>query len=1156
MNHTQPFFRLAALLFLAACLTATSRAADATDAQLLTLEGKVEIAATGTSDWKSGATNQPLHVGDRLRTGLRSRATVRLSNLTVLRVNELTTLQIQPPTANGKQAGLDLQKGATYFLSRERGNETEFRTPLASGAIRGTEFNLAVADDGRSEVTLIDGAVTLSNNLGAVDLNSGEQGVVENGKAPTKTAVIETINIIQWALYYPGVIDVNELDFYDSEKSEIADSLAAYRAGDLLAARERFSNSVSPRSNVSKAIFIYNAALDLSVGQLAAAQNLPPSPQADALREVIAAVKNQPWTRSQQPTLASEWLAESYWLQSQLKLSEALAAARNAAAKSPNFGFAWARVAELEFSFGHTAAALEALDKSLQLSPRNAQAVALKGFLLTAQNKISAAQNQFDQAIALDGALGNAWLGRGLCRIKRGDADGGRADLQVAATLEPHRAVLRSYLAKAFGNQRDVPRAEKELSLATQFDPNDPTPWLYSALLAQQENEINDAVRDVEKSQSLNDNRKLFRSRLLLDQDRAVRSANLAGMYRDDGMVDASVREASRAVNADYGNFSAHQFLAGSYDALRDPKQVNLRYETPWLSELLVANLLAPVGAGNLSSHVSQQEYSKLFERDRLGVSSVTEYRSRGAWDEAGSVFGTFGNSTFAVDAEHHDDPGTRANNDLRQFNMSVKLKQQITPSDSVLVQAQYYDAESGDVAEYYSPAMASPTLRVTEKQRPNLYVGWHHEWSPESHTLLLFSRLDDTLNLSDPNAKLFFYRFGTFSRAPVSFAAQTFAVTNRRDFDVYSVELQQIQTWRQNTFIAGARYQNGCIESAATVDNPFNFPPRISTQNLHATLQRFNAYFYDQFQILDPLLLIAGVSYDWLEYPRNMDIAPLDNTLTSRSQVSPKFGFIWTPLPETHLRGAYTRSLGGIFYDASVRIEPSQVAGFNQAFRSLAPEAVAGLVPGTAFETWSLALDHEFKQTGTYVGVEADLLQSDAVRTVGIITNAFFGVADSPSGTRQSLDFRERSLIITLNQLVARDWAFAARYAVSDSELRGVFIDVPPGTAFVANANQNLEAVLQQLTLAAIYNHPRGFFARGETIWSHQANLAGSAGLADADFWQFNFFGGWRFYHRAAELQLGVLNIGNQDYSLNTVSLYNALPRGREFVARFKFNF
>src|SRR5206468_11274539 len=124
----------------------------------------------------------------------------------------------------------------------------------------------------------------------------------------------------------------------------------------------------------------------------------------------------------------------------------------------------------------------------------------------------------------------------------------------------------------------------------------------------------NEGVRDLERSQELNNNRRLYRSRLLLDQDRAVRGANLANLYRDAGLTDVSVREAGRAVNADYANYAAHLFLANSYNELRDPKQVNLRYETAWFTEYLVANLLAPVGAGTLSQTVSQQESSKLFE--------------------------------------------------------------------------------------------------------------------------------------------------------------------------------------------------------------------------------------------------------------------------------------------------------------------------------------------------------------------------------------------------------------------------------------------------------------------------------------------------------------------------------------------------------------
>ena len=49
---------------------------------------------------------------------------------------------------------------------------------------------------------------------------------------------------------------------------------------------------------------------------------------------------------------------------------------------SPEFGFGWARVAELEFSFGRTGATQDALAHALRLSPRNAQAMALQGFVL------------------------------------------------------------------------------------------------------------------------------------------------------------------------------------------------------------------------------------------------------------------------------------------------------------------------------------------------------------------------------------------------------------------------------------------------------------------------------------------------------------------------------------------------------------------------------------------------------------------------------------------------------------------------------------------------------------------------------------------------------------------------------------------------------
>ena len=139
-----------------------------------------------------------------MRTGPASRAEVRLSNLSVLPVNASTTLTFEAPAVDGGQPILNLSRGSVYFQSRDRPREIQFRTRLASGAVRGTEFHLSVEEDDRTVLTLLDGEVDLSNEQGQVTLARGEQGVVEAGKAPVKTAVLDAINIIQWGHTIPA----------------------------------------------------------------------------------------------------------------------------------------------------------------------------------------------------------------------------------------------------------------------------------------------------------------------------------------------------------------------------------------------------------------------------------------------------------------------------------------------------------------------------------------------------------------------------------------------------------------------------------------------------------------------------------------------------------------------------------------------------------------------------------------------------------------------------------------------------------------------------------------------------------------------------------------------------------------------------------------
>ena len=1152
--------------------------AGTNDFKLLVVVGKVEILRRGRKI--AAAPNDPLLVGDRVQTLELSKATIQLSNGTTKQMDEFSVFEVAPPGAQNKKADYNFFKGIYYFFHRDKPGEYQIRTPTVSAVVRGTEFILKV-DDAITTLSLIDGEVQMTSLADPADvltLKNGEEGVGEQGQKLRKTAGILANNLVQWALYYPGVLDLDDLDLTGAEKNLLNDSLAAYQAGDLLQAVEKYPDGRAPASDAER---VYRAALLLAVGRVekaeamlqtltpdaAPANRSAPSRLGDALRQGIAAVKFQTWPGSRAPALATEWLAESYYQQSLSKLAEAREAAYRAVEKSPKFGFAWAHLAEIEFGFGHTEEALRALNVALQLAPRNAEAVSLQGFLLSSQDKIDAAITRFDRAIELDGALGNAWLGRGLCKMRQGRSEDGRQDMQVAATLEPQRALFRSYLAKAFSQTGDDRHAASEIRLARQLDKNDPTSWLYSALIHQQQNRVNEAIDELQQSSALNDNRGVYRSRLLLDQDRAVRSANLAAIFADAGLADVAVREAARAVSADYANFSAHLFLADSYNNRRiDTQPTNIRYETPAVSEFLLANLLGPAGAGTLSPTVSQQEYSRLFDGPRAGFASATEYLSRGDWTESAVQYGNFGTFSYALEAFHRSLNGQQINNDLRQTSLSFQFKQQLTPSDSIYLQTIYTDTKGGDLAAYYDPARANPGLRFKETQEPILLAGYHHEWAPGVHTLFLAGRLQDQQSVTDPNYRpLVFVRtnglgpagVGPFPPTGAFSPPATFDQDYRSELNIYTAEAQQIFQSERHSTVLGGRWQGGDFDTRSVLTPLFfigAFAAGNPPQQFGTDFERINFYGYHSWRLFQPLTLVGGVSYDRLRYPENFRFAPVSPNERTTDKVSPKAGLVWTPADSTTVRAAWTRSLGGVSFDQSFRLEPTQVAGINQAFRSIIPDGVAAAQSAARFETWGVALEQKLP-TRTYLGVSAELLRSKVDAVVGTfdLDGPPFA-AFAQSSTPQTLDYRERSVSVTANQLVGDEWSFGASYRLSEAKLHALLPGIP--SAAVPGADQQSKALLHQVNLFTTYNHACGFFTQGEAVWYRQHNDDNLQTLAGDEFWQFNAFVGYRFPRRIAEARVGLLNIFDHDYRLNPLNLANELPRHRTIAASFRFNF
>ena len=271
----------------------------------------------------------------------------------------------------------------------------------------------------------------------------------------------------------------------------------------------------------------------------------------------------------------------------------------------------------------------------------------------------------------------------------------------------------------------------------------------------------------------------------------------------------------------------------------------------------------------------------------------------------------------------------------------------------------------------------------------------------------------------------------------------------------------------------------------------------------------------------------------------------------TTREQFSPKAALVWTPVKEVTLRSIYARGLGGASFDESYRLEPSQLAGFAQSFGSVIPESVVGAVSGADCEIIGGAVDVKLK-TRTYFGVQVEVLNAKVAETVGAFD--FNGTTHvSPSATRESLDYSETSVSASVNQLLSDEWSLGASYRYTAANLHTVF---PALAAINTTADRTESAALHQAAVFVIYNHPSGFFARAENRWYHQQNSGYTTALASSDFCQQNLFLGWRLKRQRGEVSLGVLNLSDQDYRLNPLTLYTELPRERTFVGRVKLNF
>jgi hypothetical protein len=155
--------------------------------------------ADGRVDQLKGKGSLPLYEGDECKTEKASKAFIRLADGTQVAMNEETTFLVQArrEKARGITRIFKLLIGEMWIKTAEP-VPIEVETPVATAAIKGTEFNIQVQPDGKSTLTVVEGLVEFGTPFGTCPIRTSTVSFGERGKKCTKPAPTDPTPAVAW----------------------------------------------------------------------------------------------------------------------------------------------------------------------------------------------------------------------------------------------------------------------------------------------------------------------------------------------------------------------------------------------------------------------------------------------------------------------------------------------------------------------------------------------------------------------------------------------------------------------------------------------------------------------------------------------------------------------------------------------------------------------------------------------------------------------------------------------------------------------------------------------------------------------------------------------------------------------------------------------
>jgi tetratricopeptide (TPR) repeat protein len=839
--------------------------------------------------------------------------------------------------------------------------------------------------------------------------------------------------------------------------------------------------------------WIQSALVDLTEGRVGEAlgeltQALARDPNhalAHGLRSNIYLVQNQKelaHKEAQQaitanPFSPSAYLDLSLVKQAEFELAEGLQAAQKVVELDPDNAQALIQVSRLLFGLGRISEAFKIAEEARRRAPQDPVVTATWGFLQLARDHVTEAMAAFDQAIEQDSTRGEPHLGKGLALFRRGKTEEGEKEMRIATLLEPKVSLYHSYLGKAFYEVKEERLAEQQFALAKELDPRDPTPWFYEAIRKQTVNRPVEALQDLQQSITLNDNRAVYRSRLLLDEDLAMRGTSLARIYDDLGFDQLALVEASKSVSFDPANHSAHRFLSDTYARLP-------RHEIARVSELLQAQLLQPINIDPLQPSIEESdlnivagagparttfnEFTPLFERNRLRLVTSMFGGSNDTWGDELVLSGLRDHLSFSLGQFHSDTNGFRENNDTE--NNFYNIFAQIAVMSWLNLQAEYRrrETEQGDIQLNFDPNNFSTSQRYEIRQDKGR-LGGHVTLSPQSDVIasFIYGDFETATSLIDPVTNIPFEQ-----------------VTGNTG---YQIEAQYLFRSNQFNLIAGVGRYDIDVNRRATFGD-FVFPEEDFSR------EQDTVYIYNNINWPNNLIWTAGVSYDYFQ----------DAEVDLVNDVNAKLGLQWSFTNNLRLRSAYIQTVKRPFI-VQQSIEPTQVAGFNQFFDDFA---------GTEATRYGIGLDAHLTEWLSG-GLEASRRELTVPMSIII----------SDGSTVEYEDWREDLYKGYLYWAPHREWVAGVEYRFERFKLE---------KRISSDLFRPTRVETMSVPFEVAYFNPLGFFAKlGATYVRQQVEL-GPLSTFDEDSDEFvvvEIGAGYRLPNRWGILSVDVRNLLDENF-------------------------